>query len=74
MERDPETGALSNSTGDVVPMTKENCNLTIWDEMPEESKEEPTIGSRIIAFFRWLTAMIKFILHISSEHPGEMPA
>lgn len=73
MERDLETGALSNSTGDVVPMTKENCNLTIWDEMPEESKEEPTIGSRIIAFFRWLTAMIKFILHISDENPGEAP-
>jgi hypothetical protein len=73
MEKDPETGALDNSTGKVVPMTTENCNLTIWDEMPEESKEEPTVVSRIMSFFRWLTAMIKFILHISDENPGAAP-
>ncbi len=73
MERDPETGALDNSTGTIVPMTDENCHLTLWDEIPEDAKEEPTIASRIVAFFRWPTAMIKFILNISDEHPGEAP-
>ena len=73
MERDPETGALDNDTGKVVPMTEENCHLTLWDEIPDDAKQEPTIASRIMAFFRWLTAMIKFILHISGEHPGEAP-
>ena len=73
MERDPETGALDNSTGTIVPMTEENCHLSLWDEIPEDAQEEPTIASRIAAFFRWLTAMIKFILHISDEHPGEAP-
>ena len=73
MEKDPETGALDNSTGVVVPMTEENCHLTLWDEIPDEQKTEPTIGSRIIAFFRWLTAMIKFILHITDENPGAAP-
>lgn len=69
MEKDPETGATDYSTGDIVPMTAENCHLTLWDNIPEESKTEPTIGSRIIAFFRWLTAMLKFIVGLSSEKP-----
>ena len=73
MERDPETGALDNDSGEIVPMTKDNCHLTLWDEIPEASKEEPTVVSRIMAFFRWLTAMIKFILHISNENPGAAP-
>ena len=73
MERDPETGALDNDTGEIVPMTKENANLTLWDEITEDQKTEPTIASRIMAFFRWLTAMIKFILHISDENPGKAP-
>lgn len=74
MDIDPETNGRILASGDIVPMTEENANLTLWDEMHEDSKKEPTLASRIMAFFRWLTAMIKFILHISSEHPGEMPA
>lgn len=73
MEIDPETGTKDYTTGDVVPMTKENCHLTLWDAIPDDAKTEPTIASRIISLFRWLTAMIKFILHITSEHPGEAP-
>lgn len=70
MEKDPETGATDYSTGDIVPMTDENCRLTLWDDIPEETqKDEMTIGSRIIAFFRWLTAMLKFLVGIIDEKP-----
>lgn len=72
MEKDPETGATDYQTGDIVPMTEENCHLTLWESVPEDAKTEPTIASRIMSFFRWLTAMIKFILHITAEHPGEL--
>lgn len=70
IEKDPETGASIYDTGEIVPMTDENCHLTLWDELPEETqKDELTIGSRIIAFFRWLTAMLKFLLGIIDEKP-----
>lgn len=69
MEKDPETGAVMTDTGDVVPMTQENCHLTIWDEMPEDAKKEPTLISKLMSFFRWLTAMIKYLLHLSAEKP-----
>lgn len=69
MEKDPETGATIYDSGEIVPMTQENCHLTLWDEIHEETKGEPTIGSRIIAFFRWLTAMLKFIVGIIDEKP-----
>lgn len=69
IEIDPEIGAFDNSTGEIVPMTEENCNLTLWDEMPDDSKSEPTIFSRLMSFFRWLTAAIKYILQLSNEAP-----
>ena len=73
MDIDPETNGRILASGDIVPMTEENANLTLWDEIPEDSKKEPTLVSKLMAFFRWLTAMIKFILHISSENPGAAP-
>ena len=55
-----EDGSKDLLTGTVEIMTEENCGLTLWDEMPESSKtEKPTIASRLLAFFRWLTAMFK---------------
>lgn len=69
MEKDPETGASLYDTGDIVPMTAENCHLTLWDQVPEDSKEEPTVASRIAAFFRWFTAMLKFIVGLIDEKP-----
>ncbi len=69
MTEDPETGRKDNDTGKVVPMTEENCHLTLWDKMPDDAKKEPTVFSRLMSFFRWLTAMIKYILHINSEKP-----
>ncbi len=69
IQKDPETGKNDNDTGTIVPMTEENCHLTLWDEMPEDAKEKPTVISRLMSFFRWLTAMFKYILHLSSEKP-----
>ncbi len=67
---DPETGEKDTYTGDIVPMTADNCNLTLWDEIPDGPEpEEPTVASRLMAFFRWIAAMIKFILGMSSEQP-----
>lgn len=67
---DPETGEKDLDTGDIVPMTSENCHLTLWDESPEGAKpEEPTVASRLMAFFRWLVTMFKFILGLVSEKP-----
>ncbi len=57
---DPE-GGLNGDTGDIVPMTEENCHLTLWDSMPQDSKQEPTLKSRLMALFRWLEAIFKYI-------------
>lgn len=61
MQWDEEEGEYDTDTGDIVPMTEENCELTLWDDMPDDSKQEPTIISRLMALFRWLTAMLKFL-------------
>ena len=74
METDPETNGKILASGDIVPMTAENCNQTLWDDIHEDSKQEkPTIASRIMAFFRWFIAMLGFILHLSNENPGKAP-
>lgn len=66
MELD-EDGTKNFNTGTVEIMTEENCHLTLWDEMPESSKEnEPTLTSRLLALFRWLTAMFKMLTNILS--------
>ena len=58
-------GSRDIYSGEIVPMTEENCHLTNWDEMPDGSKaEDPTIGSRLMAFFRWFTAMIKMFTNM----------
>lgn len=60
-----EDGSRNYNTGIIEPMTDENCHLSVWDEMPEGSKEEkPTIASRLVALFRWLTAMFKMLKNI----------
>lgn len=72
-EIDPETGIEIPETSDIVPMTKENCDITIWDEIPEETKtEEATVFTKLMSFFRWLTAIIKFVLHIANDNPGSV--
>ena len=69
MQWDEEEGEYDTDTGDIVPMTAENCELTLWDDMPDDSKKEPTIISRLMAFFRWLTTMLKFITGKLTEKP-----
>lgn len=70
---DPETGREDTETSDFVPMTAENCNISNWNDTPDDTKEEkPTVFTRLMSFFRWLTAVIKFILHISNENPGSL--
>lgn len=60
-----EDGTKDFNTGIIEIMTEENCHLTLWDEMPEGSKEEePTIASRLMALFRWLTAIFKMFTNM----------
>ncbi len=57
-----ENGEKILNSEKIVPMTEENCNITLWDNISDSSKQEtPTILSRLISFFKWLTAMIKLI-------------
>ncbi len=59
---DPETGKEEQYSRDIVPMTEDNCHLTLWDEIPETTKgEEPNIATKLFAFFNWLISMIKMI-------------
>ncbi len=69
MEWIEEEGEYDNDTGEIVPMTEENCDLTLWDEMPEDAKKEPTVFSRLMSFFRFLTAMLKYLVGIIDEKP-----
>lgn len=62
-----EDGTKNFNTGTVEIMTEENCNLSVWDEMPEDSRQkEPTLASRLMALFRWLTAMLKMFTNLIS--------
>ncbi len=63
---DPETGEKIQYSADVVPMTKDNCNLSNWDEIPELTKEEePNLFTKLMSFFYWLIAMFKMLFSIS---------
>lgn len=66
---DEAEGEFNEDTGDIVPMTEENCELTLWDDMHEDSKQEPTVISRLMSFFRFLTAMLKYLVGIIDEKP-----
>lgn len=68
MELDAD-GEYDYNSGLIVPMTEENCELTLWDEMPEDAKKKPTVFSRLMAFFRFLTAMFKYLVGIIDEKP-----
>ncbi len=62
-----EEGNKIAESEDIVPMTEENCNADLWENIPDSSKtdEKPTILSRLIALFKWLTAMFKMIFKLS---------
>ncbi|MBR3948318.1 MAG: hypothetical protein IKJ70_02825 [Clostridia bacterium] len=73
-EIDPDTGREDHDTSTVEKMVADNSDNNNWQDTPEDSKtpEKPTVASRLVAFFRWLTAMFKFILHISNDNPGSL--
>lgn len=57
-----ETGKKDFSQGKIVPMTEENCNFILWSEIHEDTKEEsPTVVTKLMAFFRWLTSIFKYL-------------
>ncbi|MDD6147270.1 MAG: hypothetical protein PUB43_09535, partial [Oscillospiraceae bacterium] len=60
-----EDGNPDYSEAQIVPMTEENCHETIWQEIPEDSKEEEAdLGSKLMALFRWLTTIFTFLLSL----------
>lgn len=60
-------------TGEIVPMTAENCNITLWDEIPDDTKyEEPNLVTKLVALMRWLTAMLKYLLHLTESQPATL--
>lgn len=60
-----ENGVKDLGTGTVEIMTEENCHLSIWDEMPEDPMEEkPTLATKLMSFFRWLTALFKMFTNM----------
>ena len=70
---DPDTGREDPETSRVEKMTAENCNISNWNDTSEDTKtNEPTVATKLMAFFRWLTAIIKFILHITNDNPGSL--
>lgn len=72
-EIDPDTGREDPETSKVEKMTAENCNISNWNDTSEDTKtKEPSVATKLMAFFRWLTAMIKFILHITNDNPGSL--
>lgn len=73
-EIDPDTGREDHDTSTVEKMVADNSDNNNWQDTSEDSKtpEKPTVASRLMAFFRWLTAMFKFILHISNDNPGSL--
>ncbi|MBR2417760.1 MAG: hypothetical protein IKB12_03920, partial [Clostridia bacterium] len=71
---DPDTGREDADTSRIEKMTAENSGTNNWNDTPQDTQtsEKPTVATRLIAFFRWLTAMIKFVLHISNDNPGSL--
>lgn len=49
----------NDETGKKEPMTEENCNTSQWEEL--ENRNESTIFTKLMAFFRWLTSIFKLL-------------
>ena len=72
-EIDPDTGREDPETSRVEKMTAENANISNWNDTSEDTKTKDTsVLTKLMAFFRWLTAMLKFIVHLSNENPGSL--
>lgn len=43
------------------PMTDENCNIDIWDEI-DVTKKESNLFTKLTALFKWLTVMVEVFM------------
>ena len=50
---------FNEETNTKEPMVDENSNTSQWEDL--ENKEESTIATKLISFFRWLTSIFKMI-------------
>ena len=72
-EIDPDTGREDAETSRVEKMTEENANVSNWNDTSEDTKtQKPSVVTKLMAFFRWLTAMLKFLLNLTNENPGSL--
>lgn len=72
-EIDPDTGREDPESSRVEKMTAENAGVSSWNDTSEDTKtKEPSVITKLMAFFRWLTAMFKFITHMSNDNPGSL--
>ena len=63
---DEETGEKDLSTAQIVPMTLRNCNTVLWNEIPDDTKEDkPTLITKLLSFFRWLESVFILIFGIN---------
>lgn len=72
-EIDPDTGREDAETSRVEKMTEENANVSNWNDTSEDTKtQKPSVVTKLMAFFRWLTAMLRFLVHLTNENPGSL--
>ena len=72
-EVDPDTGREDAETSRVEKMTEENANVSNWNDTSEDTKtNKPSVVTKLMAFFRWLTAMLRFLVHLTNENPGSL--
>ena len=72
-EVDPDTGREDAETSRVEKMTEENANVSNWNDTSEDTKtQKPSVVTKLMAFFRWLTAMLKFLVNLTNENPGSL--
>lgn len=72
-ENDPDTGREDAETSRVEKMTEENANVSNWNDTSEDTKtNKPSVVTKLMAFFRWLTAMLKFLVNLTNENPGSL--
>lgn len=72
-EIDPDTGREDAETSRVEKMTEENANVSNWNNTSEDTKtNKPSVVTKLMAFFRWLTAMLKFLVNLTNENPGSL--
>ena len=62
----PQFMVYNDKADTISPMTDENCNISNWDEV---TTEKPTLGSRLIALFKWLYAVLRYLFSISKNNP-----